>query len=61
MVFDGLAVVLVVISIVGGWWMLSRVLNGDQTPEAGGSFGDQVLGEKNRRKRRKARKRQKPT
>jgi len=48
-----LAILLVVGSIAGPWWLLMRVLNGDNTPEAGGSFGDQLLGERNTRKERK--------
>ncbi len=48
-------VVFVVVLIVGAWWLLRRALNGDETPEPGGSFGDLALGEKNTRKKRKAR------
>ena len=38
-------VVFVVVLIVGAWWLLRRALNGDEKPEAGGSFGDLALGE----------------
>jgi len=48
-----LAILLVVGSIAGPWWLLMRVLNGDNTLETGGSFGDQLLGERNTRKERK--------
>ena len=50
-----LGILSVVGSIFGMWWLLVRTLN-NETPEAGGSFGDQLLGERNTRKNRKKRK-----
>ena len=55
-----LGILAVVASIFGMWWLLIRTLNGDQTPEAGGSFGDQSLGERNTRQKRKSRKGETP-
>lgn len=51
--FGVLMVIFVVVLIAGSWWLLRRALNGDETPEAGGSFGDLLLGDKNTRKTRR--------
>ncbi len=46
-----------VVVLGGAWWLLRRALNGDQEPTAGGSFGDQLFGDKNTREPRKRRRR----
>ncbi len=49
----GVLVLLLAVGFIAGlWWLLNRALNGDHPPETGGSYGDQLLGEWNTRKKR---------